>query len=138
MGPTCRKLNQILILICLVFSFMGCTSLATDLRKEGFDRLQQGMEAIPESPELHSVIELKNVKIHIVGNRKHFNYEKAATYGSPVAGYARPNNEIWLLGKIVKGKIVLNQAVLGHELKHLLNFQDDRVANPDELESIGM
>lgn len=133
-----RKLNQRLIFIFLVFALTGCTTLATDLRKEGFDRLQQGFEGIPETPELHDIIELKNVTIHIVGHRKHFKYEKAAAYGSPIAGYAKPNNEIWLLGTVVEGKIVVNQALLGHEFKHLLHFKNDRVADPDQLEMIGM
>ena len=99
---------------------------------------QRGLEAVPESPELHEVITLRNVTIHIVGHRKHFNYEKASAYGSPIAGYATPSNEIWLLGKVVEGKIVVDQAILGHELKHLLHYQNKKVAKPDQLEAIGM
>ena len=41
-----------------------------------------------------------------------------------------------MFGRAVNGKIVLNQAVLGHELNHLLNFTDPDVANPDKLEEV--
>lgn len=127
------------IMPILIIVMTGCTtSLSTDLRKEGFVRLQQSLESVPEIPELDTVIELKNVKIHIVGHRNRFDYAKAAAYGSPVAGYARPNNEIWLLGKMVEGKIVLDQAILGHELKHLLHFKNPNVVDPDRMEDIGM
>ena len=39
--------------------------------------------------------------------------------------------------KRVKGKVVLNQAILGHELTHLLNFKNPDIANPDKLDDIG-
>ena len=90
-----------------------------------------------ESPDLHEVLLLENVTIHIVGHRKHFQWEKAATFGSSVVGYANKKNEIWLLGKIVDGKIVINQVVLGHELNHLLNFKNPKIADPDKLDDLG-
>lgn len=90
-----------------------------------------------ESPNLHEVFLLKNVKVHIVGHRRHFNWERAAAYGSPVVGYANRKNEIWLFGKIVKGKIVLNQSVLGHEFNHLLNLKNPKIADPDKLDDLG-
>ena len=89
------------------------------------------------SPELHEVVLLKNVRIYIVGNRRFFSWDRAAAYGSPVAGYANRKNEIWLFGRIVKGKIILNQAVLGHELNHLLNFKNPKIADPDKLDDLG-
>ena len=90
-----------------------------------------------KAPDLYEVVELKNVKIHIVGDRKFFKWDRAAAYGSPVAGYATTKNEIWVFGKLVDGKIVVNQAILGHELNHLLNFINPRVANPDNLDDLG-
>ena len=91
-------------------------------------------QSYPDSPDLYQVVELKNVKVHIVGDRKHFSWDKAAAHGSPVAGYANSNNEIFVFGKRVNGKIVINQAILGHELQHLLNFQNPAIVNPDRLE----
>jgi hypothetical protein len=44
-----------------------------------------GEGEIASTPDVYEVIVLKNVKIIIVGDRKNFNYKKAAAYGSPVA-----------------------------------------------------
>jgi len=93
--------------------------------------------SLEELPNLHEVVIIKNVKVHIVGHRRLFSWDRAAAYGSPVAGYANRKNEIWLLGRILKGKIALNQAVLGHELNHLLNFQNPKIADPDKLDGLG-
>jgi hypothetical protein len=119
-------------------SLIGCASVATDRRKEGFDALQRGFTSLPETPDLHEVIILKEVKVHIVGSRKLFNWDVAAAYGSPIAAYANTDNEMWIVGKTVKGRIIVNQAILGHELGHLLNFKENRVANPDELDGLGL
>lgn len=126
-----------LFFIGIVFLLIGCTAVATDRRKEGFDALQRGFNSIPETPEIHEVVVLKEVKVHIVGSRKLFNWNVAAAFGSPVAAYANTENEIWIIGKMVKGKIIVNQAILGHELEHLLNFKENKVANPDELDALG-
>jgi hypothetical protein len=121
----------------LVFSLFGCVTLATDLRKEGFNIIQKGFAALDETPNLHAVIKLKDVTVHIVGSRKLFDWNVAAAYGSPVVGYANTKNEIWVFGKVVGGKIIVNQAILGHEFDHLLNFNNSMVANPDQLDALG-
>jgi len=129
------------VTICAVlfpaFLLISCVPLATDLRKFGFNEIQKGFASLDKTPNLHEVIELKNVKVHIVGDRKFFKWDQAAAYGSPVAGYATSKNEIYVFGKMVKGKIVLNQAILGHELTHLLNFKNSNIGNPDKLDDIG-
>ena len=124
--------------IGLAFLLVGCVSLATDLRKEGFDAMQKGFTSVKETPNLHKVITIKEVKIHIVGNRALFDWNVAAAYGSPVAAYANTKNEIWIIGKETKGKIIVNQAILGHEFKHLLNFSNPEIANPDLLDDLGV
>jgi len=121
-----------------MWSIAGCTSLATDYRKEGFRMLEAGFASLAETPDLHHVIKLKDVTIHIVGRRSLFGDGKAAAYGSPVAAYANTNNEIWLFGKEVDGKIILNQAILGHELYHLMEFSSKELANPDKLDEMGL
>lgn len=115
----------------------SCVPLSTDYRKYGFRIVERGFVSLEESPDLHEVFLLENLTIHIVGHRKHFPWEKASAIGSPIVGYANKKNEIWLLGKIVEGKIVINQVVLGHELNHLLNFKNPKIADPDKLDDLG-
>lgn len=125
------------ILSVLFYFFSGCVPLATDVRKEGFRSFDKSFASLDDSPELNEVIDLGGVKVHVVGHRHFFNYKRAAAYGSPVVGYATSNNEIWIFGKMVRGKILVNQAVLGHELMHLLSFKEPRIADPDKLDDLG-
>jgi hypothetical protein len=116
---------------------VGCVPMATDLRKFGFTEMQKGFISLDKSPNLNEVITLKNVKVHIVGDRKFFKWDRAAAYGSPVAGYANTKNEIYVFGRKAQGKIIVNQAILGHELNHLLNWRNPKIANPDKLDDLG-
>ena len=134
--PSTSYIRRLLLLV-LIVTFSGCVPLATDIRKEGFRSFDQNFASLDESPNLNEVVDLGGVKVHIVGHRQYFNYQKAAAYGSPVVGYATSNNEIWLFGRFVKGKVVVNQAVLGHELMHLLNFKNPKIADPDRLDDLG-
>ncbi|RJR29702.1 MAG: hypothetical protein C4576_34905 [Desulfobacteraceae bacterium] len=136
---TCHRRNafHVFILLALIYGLSGCVPLATDVRKEAFRSFDKSFGSLGESPTLNEVIELGGVKVHIVGHRQFFNYHRAAAYGSPVIGYATSNNEIWVFGKVVRGRIVVNQAVLGHELMHLLNFKNRAIADPDRLDDLG-
>ena len=113
------------------------TNRTTQLRKSGFKLVQKSFASMPETPKLNEVVVLKNVRVHIVGHMSGYSGE-AASYGSGVLGYATPDNEITVLGKRVGDTIVVNQAVLGHELKHLLNYQNSKIANPDNLDFLGI
>lgn len=130
---------NILILKILLLSILlaGCVTLATDYRKVGFREIQRGYSSLHKPSSLHETIELPKVTVHIVGDRNKFNWDQAATYGSPVLGYATQDNHIWVFGTEVKGRIIINQAVLGHELNHLLQFANPKVQNPDMLDDIG-
>jgi hypothetical protein len=134
------KLRHIAKLIGLIFLIVvaGCGSYAAEYRKQGFDFMQKSFMSIEGKSDVYEVIELKNVKVFIVGDRKNFNWDKASAYGSPVAGYANTKNEIHLFGKRVGDKIVVNQAILGHEFNHLLNFKNPKIANPDRLDELGL
>lgn len=128
--------HTIIALLLVLTSLMGGCVTYTEYVRHGTVLHQRGFEQFSPTPDLHEVVKLKNVTIHVVGDRKHFRWGRAARYGSPVAGYANTKNEIWLFGKIVNGKIIVNQAILGHELNHLMNFKDKRFVNPDKLEDI--
>ena len=113
----------------------SCYSFVAD-REQGFNMIQRGFSNLESSPDLHEEIELQNIKVIIVGEREQFTWEKAAAASSSIIGYATPSNEIWIFGKVVEGKIVLNEAVLGHELAHLLNFKNPKIANPDKFRDL--
>ncbi len=117
----------------LIFG-VACTPLTTDYRLEGFRFSQRAFDYFEETPEINRVIELEKVRVHIIGSSTLFDWEKAAAEGSRTAGYATSGNDIYLLGKRVGGKLIINQAVLGHELNHLLNFKNPEIADPDRLD----
>ena len=115
---------------------ISCSPLATDLRNEGSRLTQQAFESFEQTSELYEVIELRNIKIYIVGDRKHFKWNGAAAYGSPILGYATKNNDIYVFGRRVGNKIIINETVLGHEFNHLLNYQNPEIADPDKLDKL--
>ncbi len=135
-----RKFS-IISIICLFFS-IGCGSVVTELRWNGFNITQQSFDAIraeSETEMLNKTFVLKNVKVRIVGSKKYF---RAGAHPA-TAGYANTKNEIVILGKVVKFKngkkrIVINQEILGHEVQHLLDWVSLEVANPDKLNESGL
>ena len=115
---------------------VGCTPIATEYRKEGFDFTQRGFASLPDSPDLYEEVVMDNVRVVIVGSPDKFPWERAKRPESHILGYAEGKNTIYILGKRVGDKIVVNQVVLGHELNHLLNFHQDKIANPDQMDRI--
>jgi hypothetical protein len=130
-----RYFLSILCWVIMLSCLTSCSSFVAD-REQGFNMIQRGFSNLEATPDLYEEIELTNVKIIIVGDREQFAWKKAAAKNSSIIGYATPSNEIWVFGKRVDGKIVLNEAVLGHELTHLLNFKDPKVANPDKFRDL--
>lgn len=133
--------KKLIFLIGLLF-IISCGSWPTEYRKEGFKLLQQGYNSIEAgTTPFHVTVNLKNVKVHIVSNRKYFSWEKAREKKYGIIEYANRKNEVWLLGKIVMTpdgpKIIVNQAVLGHGLNHLLNYKNPQIAHPDKLDKYG-
>ena len=98
--------------------------------------MQTAFDSSEAAEDLNMVVDLKNVRVHIVSDRKYFEWEKASAYDSRMLGYATTGNEIFIFGRKLGNKIVVNQAILGHELNHLLNYQNPILSNPDRLETI--
>jgi hypothetical protein len=134
------SLNRLLTVLTAIV-LAGCVTLATDYRKVAFREMQRGFESLAKKPNLHEVVKLDNVTVHVVGDRNRFRWQRARNEGSRVAGYATRKNEIWVFGAVVDGRIVVNQAILGHELNHLLQFATENrptpIHNPDKLDDIG-
>ena len=50
-------------------------------------------------------------------------------------GAAAPGGLIWVYGYVLpNGKITTDKWVLGHELQHIMNWNDNRIAHPDNEE----
>ena len=120
----------------MFWSWFKRKSQAHQWRKLGFQNFVTAFNCHADTPDLDTVIVLKNVAIRIVGGCQKFDWPKAQIKSNGVAGYATSENEISILGKIVNEKVVLNQAAIGHEFTHLLNFKNPSIANPDELEEL--
>lgn len=129
----CMMLRWLSILSLIALT--GCSSFIAD-REQGFNMIQRGFSGLEPTPELYKEVTLKQVKVILVGNRAQFQWKEAAAKNSSILGYATPDNEIWIFGKEVDGKIVVNEAVIGHELTHLLSFEDSSVANPDKFRDL--
>jgi hypothetical protein len=131
-----RQVAIIIIVLILGVVNTGCSHFYVKKQNEGYKFFKKASASLDPTPRLHETIFIDRVIVHIVGDPNKFKWDKAAAFGSPVEGYATHGNEIWILGTRVNGKIVINQAILGHELNHLLNFKNSEIADPDQLEDI--
>ena len=131
-----RQIIITIMVFILGVAAAGCSRFYIRKQNQGYQSFKQASASLGLTPELHETIVIDNIIVHIVGDPKKFNWDKAAAFGSPVEGYATYENEIWILGTMVNGKIIINQAILGHELNHLLNFKNPTIADPDQLENI--
>lgn len=120
------------LLFVLIIS--GCTNapLTTKYRELGREHHEKWFKELPETASLHEVINIDKLTIHIVSDRKDFDWEKARNRKHGIAAYANTRNEISILGKKIGGKIIVNQLILGHEFNHILNFADRDVVDPDD------
>ena len=115
----------------------GCApvEMRLDYLQEGFDYTNLGYSKLPKSVPINERIELSNLKVHIVGSMEA--YERNKFREDEVGMNVEPERkrEIWVLGKKIKGKIIINQLILGHELKHLIHLNRSDVISPYQLEA---
>lgn len=121
----------------LLMFVSGCSpiEIKADYLQTGFDYYNLGYTALPESSPLNKTMVIKNLRIHIVGREEQYQ-PRRITYDNDSPGQAtEPIHEVWVVGKKLKGKIILNQVVLGNELKHLMHLIDSEVACPCNMEA---
>ncbi|MCF8146717.1 MAG: hypothetical protein K9N21_22650 [Deltaproteobacteria bacterium] len=106
--------------------------ISTEYRKIGAEYHEKWFQALPETPDLHTVVEIKELTLHMVSDRKDFDWEKARDKEKGIAAYANTKNQIGILGKKIGGTIIVNQMVLGHEFKHILNFANPDIVDPHD------
>lgn len=120
------------VVCCLMVYACAGDPVSTEYRKIGAEYHEKWFKALPETPDLYTVVEIKELTIHIVSDRKDFDWEKARDKKYGIAAYANTKNEISILGKKVGGKIIVNQLILGHEFKHILNFANPDIVDPHD------
>ncbi len=130
---SCVPLARLLLLALFAALLGGCAgpAPATVARMDGFDAQWRGFNALKSEPFGAYETEIK-VKVIVVEDMKSIGYPGAA------GTYSHPAGVIRIVGKKIKGKIVLCPSVLGHEVQHALEYQDQgKYVNPDRLEDYG-
>jgi hypothetical protein len=126
-----KKLYGLCVGMACLISLSSCQSTSTFVRKDGFDRSWRGFDLIPKTPGLYKEVDIK-FKIIVVDD-----FTKTGYFGA-AGTYSYPDNVIRIVGKVVDGKIVVPDCVLGHEVMHGLQFQiGGEFINPDKLEEYG-
>jgi len=111
------------------YLFLGCVPNQYH-RDQGMKEMQRWFSAQEQGP-INKTILLKDVRVCIVGDRVQFKWTPAQSIDSGIAAYADTDNDVWILGRICNGKIIVNENHLGHEFLHLLNWVCPEIANPD-------
>lgn len=131
-----RRLASLLaasLLVAVLFS--GCVTIrspGTVARMEGFEAQWRGFKSLKSEPFGIHETEIK-VRVVVVEDMADMNYPGA------VGTYSHPEGIIRIVGKKVKGKLILNPSILGHEIQHALEYQDPLgiFINPDEMDRYG-
>lgn len=78
-------------------------------------------------------VTIQSLKIHIVPGHTFFP-EGAKNYGTKGAAL---NGEIWVIGEMQRGRIVIDWTPLGHELHHVMSEQKPGVFTHPDLQQRG-
>ena len=124
-----------IIFILFLIILSGCASPITELRRDGFDMTSRSFDLI-ESNSAFSRSYNVNLRVTIVSDRSMFAHIPFRNQSRYVAGYY--DGGVWVIGKMVNGRIIVNQCVLGHEVQHALQHQSSEVADPDKLDACGL
>ena len=114
------------VIICVLSLMVGCSTFDSH-QKSGYLEFERAQEMLPPITE-DRVIYLKYLRIEI----KKDNIQMSRQFGVPVMGLANKRGIIKVVGKQKGYKIWVNPAVLGHELMHLMNWDDDEFYHPDD------
>jgi hypothetical protein len=126
------RLAAVLLLAALCSGCITIRSPGTVARMEGFDAQWRGFKSLTSEPFGIHETEIR-VKIIVVEDMTDMQYPGA------VGTYSHPEGVIRIVGKKVKGKLILNPSVLGHEIQHALEYQDPYgvFINPDIMDRYG-
>jgi hypothetical protein len=108
----------------------GCVPGATIARMDGFNNQWRGFDSLKSEHFSPYETEIK-VKVVVVSSPDETGYPNAA------GTYSHPEGVIRIVGKMIRGKIILCPAVIGHEFQHALQYQDGHFVDPDKLAEYG-
>jgi len=112
---------MVLCLAVALLFLIGCSYGRALTPTERFNVTWQEYLSIPGTPASH----VAKLSVTIVVTED-INYPAAA------ATYQHPQGVIRIKGKVVGGKILLCESLLGHEVLHALQQQDGIFVDPDE------
>jgi hypothetical protein len=110
--------------LALYFLLTGCAPAATVARMDGFNSQWRGFEAVRGEPATKSA----KITLEVIVGELQKGW---------AGSFSHPQGIIRIRGKMVNGKVILPEAVLGHEVLHALQFQAEGFHNPDTLTQMG-
>lgn len=81
-------------------------------------------------PPLHEETTI-TVTVHIIGAYRDFPQDALAKWTN-LQGCAYPNGQIFVLGNWTAEGVKVDMEVLGHEVLHILHWQNPAIRDPDE------
>lgn len=113
---------------------IGCT--ASHYRQTGFDNFIQEFVELREHPDAKSFdrvsVRIKNLEVILVDHPDEIPYDHPGVVGLAV-GLPR-SYRIYILATKIGEKFYVNQAVLGHELLHVLHWRDKKIVDADQID----
>lgn len=123
------------LVIALLFSSCAPVEIRGDYLQKGFDYTNLGYTALPESSPLNETIVIENLRVIIIGSLDEYHRRRITQGQDDTVQPMEPRHDIWVIGKKLKGKIIINQVVLGYELKNLMHLIQPDVLCPCDLET---
>ena len=126
-----------MVSLVLVLLFPSCVpvEIRGDYLQKGFDYTNLGYTSLPVSSQLNKTIIIKNLRVIIVGSLDEYQSRRITHEKDYTAQPMEPRHDIWVIGKKLKGKIIINQVILGYELKNLMHLIQPDVLCPCDLEA---
>ena len=126
-----------MVSLVLVLLFPSCVpvEIRGDYLQKGFDYTNLGYTSLPESSPMNETIIIENLRIIIVGSLDEYQRRRITQEKDDTAQPAEPGHDIWIIGRKLKGKIIINQVVLGYELKRLMHLIRPDVLCPRHMEA---